>query len=224
MSASTAINAMNGKVSVASPLPPDTDTPASWASMLISSRSNVSPKRLVEPGPSREQLVELLRGAAAAPDHGLLRPWRFIEVPPGARAALGEVFVQALIERDPCATLEQLEAAREKAHRAPMLLLAVARLADSTHSGVPDIEKMVSVGAAIQNILLLSHAMGFGAGLTSGQALHTPLMARFFALEPGEQAVCFINIGTVARHKPGRLRPAVESFHSVLQVEAAPAG
>lgn len=46
----------------------------SMAQALISSRQNVSPKRLVEPGPSAEQLNALLSLAAAAPDHGLLMP------------------------------------------------------------------------------------------------------------------------------------------------------
>jgi hypothetical protein len=73
----------------------------STAQALISSRQNVSPKRLVEPGPSAEQLEALLSLAAAAPDHGLLMPWRFILVPAGQRQHLAEVFALALIDRDP---------------------------------------------------------------------------------------------------------------------------
>src|SRR5450759_5012755 len=79
------------------------------AQALIGSRQNVSPKRLVEPGPSAQQLSALLSLAAAAPDHGLLMPWRFIIVPAGQRHRLAEVFALALIDRDPGATLEQIE-------------------------------------------------------------------------------------------------------------------
>lgn len=189
---------------------------AAWAAELLSTRCNVSPKRLGEPGPTALQVQALFEAAATAPDHGLLQPWRFIVVPPQRRADLGEVFMQALIDRDPGATPEQLQAAREKAHRAPLLMLVVARLGQSTPGGVPDIEKMVSVGAAVQNMLLMAHAMGLGAGLTSGQALHTERMARFFGLQPGEQAVCFVNVGTVVKAKPARLRPEVASFVSSL--------
>lgn len=95
------------------------------AQVLIGSRQNVSPKRLIEPGPTTEQLHALLSLAAAAPDHGLLTPWRFIIVPADQRHRLAEVFALALIDRDPGATLEQIEAAREKAHRAPLLMVAV---------------------------------------------------------------------------------------------------
>ncbi len=183
---------------------------------LMSTRCNVSARRLVDPGPTRREVRQILGMAATAPDHGLLRPWRFIEVPMHRRSELGEVFAQTLVERDCSATLEQIDAAREKAHRAPFLMLAVARLDRAEPSGIPEIEKMVSVGAAIQNILLMAHAMGYGAGLTSGQSIRTRRMAEFFGLHSGEQAVCFINIGTVSKHKPVRDRPEVTSFFSML--------
>jgi nitroreductase len=99
-----------------------------FARTLIETRRNVSPKRLVEPGPSPEQFEALMSLAAAAPDHGLLMPWRFIVVPASQRPALAEVFALALIDRDPGATLEQIESAREKAYRAPLLMVAVACL------------------------------------------------------------------------------------------------
>ena len=144
---------------------------------LIGSRQTVLPRRLVEPGPTTEQLEALLSLAAAAPDHGLLTPWRFILVPAAQRHRLAEVFALALADRDPQATPEQMEQAREKAHRAPLLMLAVACLGPR-EPDTPMLERMVSMGAAIQNLLLGAHAMGFGAGLTSGQAMGSPRCAR----------------------------------------------
>jgi nitroreductase len=182
---------------------------------LISSRQNVSPKRLVDPGPSDEQLAQILRCAACAPDHGLLRPWRFVLVPRDKRALLAEVFAQALTDRDPTASAEQLEAAREKAYRAPVLMLVVARLGDADPP-IPWLERMVSVGAAVQNMLLMAHALGFGAGLTSGQAMSSPRMRALFRLADGEKAVCFLNIGTVAKRKASPPRAAPETYVSTL--------
>ena len=94
-------------------------------SALIASRQTVSPKRLEAPAPSQAQLGEILSSAAAAPDHGLLMPWRIVCIGEDQRTALAKAFVLALVERDPGATTEQLESAREKAFRAPFLALIV---------------------------------------------------------------------------------------------------
>lgn len=193
----------------------------SIAQALIGSRQNISPKRLAEPGPSAQQLHALFSLAAAAPDHGLLNPWRFIIVPTEQRHRLAEVFALALIDRDPGATLAQIESAREKAHRAPLLLVAVACLAPR-EPDIPALERMVAMGAAIQNLLLGAHAMGFGAGLTSGQAMTSQRLHESCGLAQGEAAVCCVNIGTVSKRKSAvRVRPLPAQFVSQLMGESS---
>lgn len=191
--------------------PPASDECFGLAEALIGSRCNVSPRRLVEPAPSVGQLHSLLCLAAAAPDHGLLTPWRFVLVPRGKRSHLAEAFALALIDRDPGATLEQIEAARKKAHRAPLLLVAIACLGPRDPD-IPALERMVSMGAAIQNLLLGAHAMGFGSGLTSGRAMNSPRLRQLLSLADGEEAVCCINVGTVSKPRPARLRPMPSLF------------
>ncbi len=182
---------------------------------LIQARHNVSPKRLAEPGPSTAQIQQLFEAAASAPDHGEITPWRFVQISAAARPRLGDAFAQALRQRDAKATLEQLQSAQEKALRAPFLALAVARLGP-TEPDIPTLERMVSLGAAVQNILLMAQAMGFGAGLTSGQAMDSEPLRQLFKLDASEQAVCFINIGTVTKTKPTRPRPDLTVFVSHL--------
>ena len=105
---------------------PSPDAP-SWADTLIHSRRTTLPKRLCGPGPDGAQRNAILAAAAAAPDHGQLLPWRFIEVPDTQRARLAQAFADALLARDPAASADDVEQAREKAHRSPWLLLAVCR-------------------------------------------------------------------------------------------------
>lgn len=69
------------------------------------------------------------------------------------------------------------------------------------------------MGAAIQNVLLGAHAMGFGAGLTSGRAMSSPHLRSLCGLDEGQVPVCCINIGTVARQKAAsRARPRIVEF------------
>ena len=197
--------------------PPGIDGDAFQAAQtLVTTRQNVSAKRLLEPGPSLPELDALLRLAAAAPDHGQLTPWRFILVPVEQRHRLAEAFALALLDRDAGATQEQVQAARDKAHRAPMLLVAVARLGPR-EPDIPALERMVSLGAAIQNMLLGAHALGYATGLTSGQAMASPRLHALLALADGDHPVCCINIGTVHRHKAAtRVRPLPAEFAGTL--------
>ncbi|MDR2154581.1 MAG: nitroreductase family protein [Burkholderiaceae bacterium] len=190
------------------------------AQALIHTRQTLLPKRLCAPGPSAAQTRQILAAAAHAPDHHELLPWRFILVPEQARVALGEAFAAALQARDATATPERIEQAREKAARAPLVLLAVVRLRDDDEAIAPH-ERIVSAGCAIQNMLLMAHALGFGAALTSGQALQSVPLRALFRLGENEQALCLVNIGTPARAKPMRARPTVERYVSVLAPENA---
>ena len=118
---------------------------------ILQARSHVAPKRLVAPGPDAAQRELLYQAATMAPDHGRLRPWRLIEVPTTRRTDLGAVFVQALLQRDPAALPDQIEAAREKALRAPLVLLAVVSGQESDPP-VPVAERLISLGCALQNM------------------------------------------------------------------------
>jgi nitroreductase len=188
---------------------------AAFALALITSRQNILPKRLAAPGPTPDQVDAMFCCAAAAPDHGTVMPWRFVVVPTDKRAVLAEAFGQALMQRDASATAEQLAQARDKAFRAPFLALAIARLGPC-EPDIDPLERMVSVGAAIQNFLLCAHSMGFGCSLTSGQAMRSGAIRQLLQLAEGEHAVCGINVGTVTKRKPVRLRPEMAAFVTSL--------
>jgi nitroreductase len=77
-------------------------------------------------------------------------------------------------------------------------------------------EKLISLGCAVQNILLSAYALGFGSGLSSGKALHSQRMRDLFKLNKQEDPICFITIGTVTKNKSGRIRPSLTEYHSVF--------
>jgi nitroreductase len=182
---------------------------------LIHTRQNASPKGLIEPGPDRAQIETILGAAGAAPDHRRLNPWRLIVVPQERRQQLGEAFAAALAERDAEATEAQKQEARDKAWRGPFLALAVVRL-DPMLGDIPARERIVSAGCALQNMLLVAHAIGFGAGLASGRALYSRQLRELFRLGEHEQPLCFFAAGTVAQSRPAKPRPAISDYTSTL--------
>jgi len=194
---------------------------AEWAAALIQSRRTVLPKRLLAPGPDPQQLEAILGAARAAPDHGEILPWRLVLVPAEVRPALGEAFSQALLERDAAASAEQCAQAREKAFRSPTLMLAIARFGAPADE-IPAAERLVSAGCALQNMLLMATALGFGSALTSGKALQSEVLRRLFQLAPDEQAICFVSVGTCASPpRPARRRPETRQYVSCLTCESA---
>lgn len=183
--------------------------------LLMQSRQTILPKRLVAPAPDSDQLQLILAAAASAPDHGQLLPWRFVVVPTAARTALAQVFGAALLERDPQATSEQVSQAQEKAHRSPFLMLLVV----DARRGDPDIdlhERIVSAGCAVQNMLLMATALGYGSALTSGKALKSTDLRLLFDLAEGEHALCFVSIGSVRSRKKASARPVSDDYVSTL--------
>ena len=52
-------------------------------------------------------------------------------------------------------------------------MLAMADAGDTMRAGIPVIERLISLGCALQNMLLAAQSMGSGSGLTSGAALES---------------------------------------------------
>lgn len=193
---------------------------AALAAELIAARQTILPKRLGAPAPDAAQLQQIIGAAGQAPDHGSILPWRLVLVPQSERPRLADAFAAALLARDASATPEQAAQAREKAYRAPVLLL----VAVDGERGDPRIdlnERLISAGCAVQNMLLMATALGYGSALTSGKALKDAGLRQLFGLGAGEHALCFLSLGTVQSRKRARVRPVPADYLSVLGPQGA---
>jgi nitroreductase len=165
--------------------------------------SRVSAVKLREPGPSAEHLDLILTAGARAPDHGRLRPWRFVVVRDGARERLGGLFACSLKARDPSATEPLLQKEREKASRAPLIIVAAAAVQYS-HPKIPPIEQIVAVGAAVQNMILVAGALGYGTFWRTGPAASDPLVKEGLGFSARDEIVSFLYIGAPDIQGPQR--------------------
>lgn len=182
---------------------------------VIQARQTIRPKHLEDPAPDTSQLHRIFSAAGAAPDHGQVQPWRFITVPASQRGNLADAFAQSLIERDQSATNDQVSQAREKAFRSPLLILVVVDI-QRGNLEIDLFERTLSAGCAVQNILLMATALGFGSALTSGKALKAKVLRDLFGLHESENALCFINIGTAKSPTVRGRRPRLMNYVSVL--------
>ena len=161
---------------------------------LTALQTRVSCALLEGPGPSSPDIDELIKAACRAPDHAGLKPWRFVLIEGSSRVRFGELLAKAnhpeTGELDP-ATIEN---AQRKAHRAPTILVVVARI--SEHPKVPEIEQIISAGAAANNIVTAAFIMGICAYWRTGSAAFSPVVRQGQGLDSNEQIVGFIYLGT----------------------------
>ncbi len=175
------------------------------------SRSSVPAKLLGEPAPAGDDLDDILSAAVRAPDHGGMQPWRFILVRGAARHRLGEVFVEALLKRQPDADADAIEKERNRPLRSPLIIVICAAL-KADDPKVPEIEQILSAGAAAQNMLNAAHAKGYGAILLTGANAYDPHVAQALGLKPSERIVCFAYLGTPIKKLSPKRRPDPRAF------------
>ena len=178
------------------------------ATATLLSRRSVSPKRLGGTGPTPADMDLILRCALSAPDHGALRPWRVVEFPQDARSALATLFEQEKLRRDPLASREDLELAREHATRAPSLVGFVVSPQGKTN--VPLQEQWLAAGAALGNFLNAAHSLGYGAIVLSGERCHDPLLKSALDIQATEFLAGFISLGRIVQVPPSRKLPSTD--------------
>ena len=151
--------------------------------------------RLAEPGPTPEQLDRLLSAAARAPDHGRLKPWRFIRVDGAVRESLANAVAEARRDQIPTYTDEQMELEREKIRRSPSILVVGCAVRRDI-AKVPEIEQVIAVGAAVENLLLAAHDLGLGVMWKTGPAAYSPKVKAAVGLAADDHIVAILHLGT----------------------------
>ena len=178
-------------------------------------RSSTPAKALTEPAPDEAQLKQILEVALTAPDHGRLRPYRFITIRGDARYRLSEIFVHATRRREPDVDAAYLAKQREKPLRSPLIVVVVATLIESEK--IPEIEQMLAAGAAAHNVLLASNALGFGSVWLTGANAYDDYVRGELGLNDNERIIGFLYLGTPQLDIPPRPLPAVDDFVSDWQ-------
>ena len=162
---------------------------------------------MVGPGPSEDELRQILEVAMRVPDHGKLAPWRSVIVGKEQREHFALLLRQALQEEDPCAGPAHHEKADQFARQGEALVVVLS--SPVQNHKIPVWEQELSAGAAAMNLLHAAHAMGYVAGWITGWEAYSPKVNAAFAA-PGERIAGFIYIGSPGRELEERPRPDPE--------------
>ncbi len=180
----------------------------------IFARRSVSPKHLKEPAPGRDELIEIIGAAGAAPDHGRMTPVRFVLVPKQERESMATALESAAKADNAMLTNDYLNDIRLKAMNGAMLVAIIAYISD-LNNAVPPHEQWISVGTSLQNVLLALESFGYRGKIVSGRRVRSNTMRQAFRLKPEEHLVGFVVMGTHSGETPDYPR---KNGHDLLSI------
>jgi nitroreductase len=153
-----------------------------------------SARALTEPAPDAAALELILASAARAPDHGRLRPWRFVVIRGAARTRFGELLADHLRRAHAGTGEDTLQRERLKALRAPLIVVVAARCNPAVK--IPVIEQVLSAGAAAHAMMLAAHALGFNSMWKTGGPAYDAAVKVALGLQADDAIVGFMYLGT----------------------------
>jgi nitroreductase len=169
-----------------------------------------SARSLIEPAPDEAALGLILGSAVRAPDHGRLRPWRFIVIRSDDRAAFGELLADHTRRTKASVSEDALERERRKAFRAPLIVVVAAIV--TPEGKIPAIEQILSAGAAAQNMLHAAFALGFNAVWKTGGSAYDDQVKAALGLQAKDAIVGFMYMGTDTEAPSSLPRPDWREF------------
>ena len=150
---------------------------------------------LSEPKPNHEELIKILNVGGTVPDHGALKPYRFIVIQNGAREAFGEGLVNAAEEAKSAQLENEIRLKiTAKAFAAPMQILIVFCPID--HPKIPEWEQMAAASCTGFALSLAANSIGFGAVWKNFAYAPGSSLRRLLQLQEHEILLGWINIGT----------------------------
>ena len=171
---------------------------------LLKTRRSGRPREMVGPGPSDEELRQIIEVAMRVPDHGKLVPWRFVIVGKDQREQFALLLRRALQEEDECAGPAHHEKADQFARQGEALIVLIS--SPTRQHKIPVWEQELSAGAAAMNLLHAAHAFGYVGGWLTGWEAYSPKVNAAFA-KPDERIAGFIYLGSPGRDLEERPRP-----------------
>lgn len=172
---------------------------------LLARRRSTVANNMGEPGPTPEQLDDLLQIATRVPDHGKLAPWRFVVFQGEARAEFGKILRKVFAATNPEAPEDLLDFEEKRFTRAPTVLAVISHITEK-HK-IPVWEQQLSAGAVCQNLLIAANAMGFAAQWISEWYAYDQLVKDTIGLKSGERIAGWIYLGTGTEPRRERVRP-----------------
>lgn len=180
-------------------------------SMIDLLLSRFSCGSLRQPAPNKDELHQILSTAMRAPDHGRLRPWRFVIIGESDREKWVRSLEKILTKPDLCYPPAYITKIVQNFSKAPLILALGLRQFKDEKTSVSVDEQLMAASAATMNILNAVHALGFGAKWITGP-IEVPEVQQILGMQAPYRMTGFMFIGTPAEGLEAPPRVSVDDY------------
>jgi nitroreductase len=178
----------------------------------LKTRRSVGIGFLKDPGPTPEELREILTIGMRVPDHGKFVPWRLVVIEGDARKAAGEKLAAIQKARNPALDEASLDNERRQFLPAPVTIGVI--LSPKPNPKAPEMEQLLSAGNVCFNLSHAAFALGFAASWTNRWYGFDTEAQQMLGARGGERFVGFVHIGTPSAPIEDRDRPELDKVVS----------
>ncbi len=185
---------------------------------VIANRRTIKPEHFSEREVHKELIEKLLNAAKWAPTHGLTQPWRFKvflkDGLPKLSAFIDQAY-QAFSKAD--FNAKKRDKYLNRIARSSVVIMIGMERQESEK--IPEIEEVLSVGCATQNICLLATAYGLGTYWSSPKFLYSDTAREFLGLNTKGKCLGLLFVGYPNSEWPKGQRKPVEYFSEWVNEE-----
>lgn len=176
---------------------------------FLNTRRSTHTPHITAPGPTPEELKNILTIGLRAPDHGKMEPWRLVVIEGKAKKNLAEKLATSFELEKHTLTAKQ----QEKLHQiitktivdVPVIIYVINSIEKQSH--IPENEQRLSAGAVCMNILWAVNAYGYAANWISGWLAYGEQSKKTIGIKENEEVAGVIFIGSTNEPYEDRKRP-----------------
>ncbi len=154
------------------------------------------------PAPDESEIAGFVAVATAAPDHGRLRPYRFVMLDATSRECFADALVEAVDTFRGGISDELKSKIRKKTEVAPVQVAVIFSPRETER--IPTWEQMVTASCAGYGVMLAAQAAGWGTSWKSNPVMDGVLLRELLSMAESEQFLGWVNLGTAVMPANGR--------------------
>ncbi len=184
---------------------------------LIKDRRTIYPEFYSDRKVHKEQIDTILNSAIWAPNHGMTQPWRFKVFIDEGKQKLANFLEEMYVTHIPKERQTDIKRARMQNRPAAASAIIAVCMERQASEKIPEIEEVMAVACAVQNMYLTCTAYGLGGFWSTPKFMSLTDTNEFLGLGEKDKCLGFFYIGYPSTDWPKGQRKPIEYVTEWIQ-------